>query len=785
MNKEFYKIRIPVLFLVVAMTVAVSCVNKDYKVDDVNTEVHLAPNGVSLPLATIDRETLADLFKNQDDLTVGDDGYYAFRYGDNISFNVDGINVDGLDGISSAFPDMQIDLGIPSFDFSGDTRIDGLNLTRQGTLLGLSGTVTGGQTLSNNTITSVDGEIGIDFGLPAEVKKINTVWLGPAAAGTLVTVTFDLGELQNVNGGTNIQSLVVELPERYVLKNPSAGSISPANKLTVTNYNVGTARTASITFYIESLTLDDKTPVANPGSGENEIKFSEPFSYSLTYQLVTKTGDVNGASTDLPKVTISGQPEFKDAIFTSNDIIVNESDVTPLDYRLNSIAGEVVSIASVDFAEGHKTIVITVGNMGLPFSSEPDVKVTFPAEFLFTDPKGNINGNVLTAPLADLEAGYQLQLNSIGLGSHGVPVNGTIDFSAFDDIEIEVNHTFASQQFRWSTDIEPLNPNSVINVDVDADGLQVSTVHAVLDLPLDDYIADAGIEPIDLSDLTEKMGDEEQYPDLKAPTISMTVSNSSGIEIIGDLTLDPTDKDGTSLGKVEVGDITIEPSGGQGAEISHIFIAEQGETVPAGYTPYYTDMDNLMKILPTTVNISLSAKATPNKIHSIRMNEDFLFEMSYGVDMPIEFGDEMNLVIEINEDGLNETFTDLADMKVKAADILAHAQLTVSFPLKVSGVTAEFLNEQGASINGLTTTVTGVIEGPQPDAGGAKTSTLTIAINVPNGGDFKTLSEIDQLKLRLPVSGTGAANRLKPDDYISGKVWLTLDSGVHVDLNEL
>ncbi len=792
MNRKFYLSGIPVMFFVAVA--AVSCVNKDYKVDELNKEVHLAPNGVGLPLATIEKETLGDLFKNQTDLVVGDDGYYKFQYtGDPFGFTVPGISVGGLGGISTAFPSMQLDLGIPSFDFSGETKIEGLNLTRMGTLLGLSGSVAADLMFANNTITSIDpvsgvttGEIEIDFGLPAEVGKVNKVWLGPDAAGTPVTVTFDLGELQKVNDYAFIMSMEVELPARYILKNPSKGTIYPDNKLTVTNFSVGADQTAAISFYIESLTLGDKTPApaANPGPGDpvNEIKFTEPFTYTLVYDFYTKAGTVDASGTP-PSVKISGAPAFKDAEITTNPIVLNKSVSRQLSYSLNSIAAEVVKVAGVDFAAGHQDVTVKVGNPGLPGVLQPNINVTFPSGLSFTDPRGKISNGVLTAPLSDFfDPGYTLQLNSIGLDKD--PSGGAVNFSG--DIKVEVDETISSKTLTWSTDIAPLNTDSNVGVSVNASGLDVSTVRVKLDLPLDSYIA-GKLDPIDLSKITEKMGDGEQHPDLKAPNVYMSVTNPAGISVTGDLKLAPRDKSGNLLyqNPVMIDGIAIDPADSGGAKTTNIFIGEQGDTAPAGYTAYYKDLGNLMKTLPTTIDLSLSARATPDVVHAIQVNQDFDFEMSYDIDMPIVFGDEMDIAVEITENGLNGTFSDLAKYKVKAADISVSAELTVTFPLRMSGVTAEFLDADGNSINGLATTVAGVVEGPAPGAGGTKTSTLTIAISVPGGGDFTTLSQIDQLKLRLPLSGTGAANRLKPDDYISGKVWLTLANGLQVDLDKL
>ncbi len=787
MNRHLYQICIAVLLFAVAAA-AVSCVNKDYRVDEINTEVHLAPNGLGVPIAVIDRQTIGDLLKKQEDLVVGDDGSYAFRYGDDIVFNVDGINVGGVGDIGDAFQGMQVDLGIPAFDFEDDTSMEPISINPTGSFpVGIPSVPIIVAVPYSGSVSTSDGTVTIDVDLPDEIEKVRVVSLGGIGAGgnpdgSLIKIKLYLNGLKPVTGSLKINSVSAVLPDIYTLgvyQTYGASTTVSGNVFSITDYDVPAVQIQNdnieVAFYIKSLDMSELPIVSG------NIHFDQPFSCSVNYTITTNTaGNMVGATP--PSASLTGQPSFRDASFTTKAINVDESAVVPLDYQLSSIPAEVVRVAGVDFDNAHKTITVTVPDPGLPFNTSPDIKVTFPPELSLTDPNGKISGNVLTAPLSAFATGYTLQLNGINLGAKGVPVGGTIDLSAFDDIKAEIKHTFPSQDFLWSRDIQNLEINSLMDIGVAAD-LEVSTVRVVLDLPLDEHIGN--IDPIDLSSLTDILGSEEQHPDLTPPTIIMSITNSAGIEIRGDLALDPKNKSGVSLGKVEIDDIVIAPSADGTPTETNILIAAQGATVPTGYTPYYTALGNLMETLPSTVAVSLSAWATPEVEHSIRVNQDFPFSMSYNIDMPIEFGPDMDIVVEIDEDGLNETFADLAEYKVKVADITVHAELAVSFPFKVSGITAQFLDADGERIDGLDADVTGAIEGPAPGAGGTKTSTLSISLSVPNGGDFAALSAIDRLKLRLPLTGTGAANSLRPDDYLSGRVWLTLDKGIHIDPSKL
>lgn len=797
MNRNLYRFRILPLCLAAAVLVS-SCVNQDYVIDDVDTGIHLAPNGINLPLATIENKTLADLFGEHSYLIETEDGYYAVRYENSYSFSVDAadINIPSVGNIGNAFGNIRLDLDVPSFDFSGETDINGLNLSREGSLP-FNGTVDVLTPPITGTITSSGGEVKIDFGLPEEVAKINTVWLGPDSKGTPVTISFNLGELQNANDGVTVTSLTVDMPARYKLSIPSVGTIGAgmgggmANKLIVSNYNMGTSQQGQITFYIESLTLDDRTPTtALPAAGSPyEISFIEDFEYSLTYRITPKAGGSVSAGGQKPKVTLSGAPEFKDATFVTKaiDFKLDSPVEKALDYRVTGIPSTITKVVSVDFVDGDNQIVITADDLDLPYaaSEQPNIKLTFPEALSLTDPRGNIAGNVLTAPFADFVEGYTLRLDKIEFGDDGVPSGRAIDMGALGyKIIAEVNHTFPSRSFRWSEDIKGRDVPSVIDVAVNASGLSVASVHVELDFDFDQYLS-GKLNSIDLSDLTDELGDEDQNPDLLSPTIVMEVTNSAGVTVTGDLTLNPKDKAGNTLGAVNVNGLTIEPSSTGGTETTYIFIAEEGTTPPDGYEPYYPqNFRNLFNAVPTTIDVELSARAAAGTVHTIPINADLPFSLDYRVDMPLAFGDGMDMIAVITEDGLNKTFSDLADMNVKAADIAICVGLEVSFPLKTEAIEVALLTADGNPIPRLMTTVTGKIEGPVGSAR-AQTHTLSINMIVPEGGDFNTLSEIDQLTLRLPITGTGTENRLKPTDYIKGSAWISLSNGISADLDEL
>ena len=106
---SFHLVDHPTYFEVLPFFVAVlcfsSCVNEEYDMSDVNTEITIGSESITLPLGTTKQLTLSSLMAgmNQDMLQVLEGGY-AFRMGDTMSFG-------------DQLPDMKDMLSIPDIVF--------------------------------------------------------------------------------------------------------------------------------------------------------------------------------------------------------------------------------------------------------------------------------------------------------------------------------------------------------------------------------------------------------------------------------------------------------------------------------------------------------------------------------------------------------------------------------------------------------------------------------------------------------------------------------------------
>lgn len=775
----------------VVVTVASACVNKDYdiKTKDIDMGAQIAPNGLEVLLGYFPQKYLSEVLKDVEDITWDDNKNLGMSLSDTKDFDYDGVEILNIDGIGNAFPDTKIDLDIPSFDFSAGTAIDPLTLPER---LGsfpteLPGTIIISQTYDDITpISSNEGKIIIDVDLPEQIKEVETVWLTDKNSnpkGTPVVITFNLGSMPDFCSNVTIKSLTVDLPSRYTIAS-DVGTVT-GSKLKIENQSLDLSNpSVSYTFYIEKLSL------AGVSTAGGHISMNEPFEYKLDYKLTTEVGGTLGA---VPTVKITGEPMFKDAEFWTNEIVVSESSKNEIKYKV-TIPDVVTEVTGVNFKEGNNTVTVKVSDLGLPFDDDPNVKIEFPSVFKFA-PDPNITGSTLIAPYSSFVAGYTLEFDKIELGGDGIPVGGQLDFEALGyEVTATVDHTYASTKFKWSEDIDGLTVNSKVDVKMDASDLSVETIGAKLNLSLDDEIG--AIDPIDLSSITDELGDGDMKVNLIPPTITLIVENPTGIEIEGKLTLTPKKKDDTALTPVTANIKILGSDDGVTPKTTYIFIAEANEPFPADGKPYTrvtpTGYDKLLEVLPSSIDVKLEAGTDRGKEQLIAVNnsEPFVFVMNYGFNAPLAFRKGMDVAIEMTEGGLNSTFKDLANYGVKAEQIGATAELDISFPLQLGGtgdkkIKADFLDKDGGDITGLKTEVTGLVAGPGDGETGAKTSRLSIVISVPDGGDFAALKKIDQLRIRIPIDGTRTENYLNKDDTVGGRIYVSLPKGLNIDLKAI
>lgn len=484
-----------------------SCIDDKYRIDEIDKEVHFAPGGASFPLGYIEKKKLGDIIGDKlSIISEHESGYYVLRQTGEIGYKIGKINIneitfgdfDGFFGegikvnpkddgdqlpktIAIDRKSLKIAHDIPSFDMSGESVIEKLDLTKSGEIPGgLSGTVTAGKTFSGSFISGAEATIEIDVTLPEQVKDVETVWLkdkdnNPSPEKTTVKFALNFGGVSPVMQSLKIDEFTLTLPGRYKIQ-PGAhgGSITGnSSSFTMTNFNMG-GGPYILEFYITEADLSDLTPDAG-----NRILKEEKFSYTIKYTLTTKAGEVGSA---LPTVNITGAPEFRDAKFTTNKIDFKVDTYTyDFSQTIGGISDVVENVSYVAFAGGGNTLTLKMGDLGLPdsFQNELPIMIKFPESFDIEPVAGELENNVLTVMASDLVDGYDLTLNGIGFTGTAATPNSKGELTVAGAIEVSVNHKFDEATLLWSDDIARKNVPEAINVEIEPKTLTIDYTNSI------------------------------------------------------------------------------------------------------------------------------------------------------------------------------------------------------------------------------------------------------------------------------------------------------------------
>jgi hypothetical protein len=287
------------------------------------------------------------------------------------------------------------------------------------------------------------------------------------------------------------------------------------------------------------------------------------------------------------------------------------------------------------------------------------------------------------------------------------------------------------------------------------------------------------IDPIDLSQITDYL-DEKIASNLVPPSFTFAFDNSLSTAISVGAILTTKGKDGSEIITLTAPFTLLPSEDGVTPRTTHIFVANDDVPFPNDGNTYTRiipeGFDKLFEMVPSTMEV---------KFDSNMEGAQFNLNLTSEVDIPLAFRKGTAFVIEMTETGLNGMFSDLADYGVKATQIGASIEVATSIPLTLGGenTAIEFLDTEGGSIEGLKTEITGTVSGPGDGESGVKTSTLSVTIEIPNGGDFTTLKKIDQLRLTLPFDASRTESHLNQNETISGSIYLSLPKGITFDMD--
>lgn len=195
------------------------------------------------------------------------------------------------------------------------------------------------------------------------------------------------------------------------------------------------------------------------------------------------------------------------------------------------------------------------------------------------------------------------------------------------------------------------------------------------------YDADVEVSPFAIdAELPEFLADENVVLDIEGLRMNLAFENS--LPLGGTLSARlNTSADGTSLCELPFGPVRIEKAGQGSVTVSAYSLSENGSGAPEGYedlaVPGFNDLVNR---IPDEVAISDIDLAIDDEYIEIVPGAFHDINVTYGIEVPLAFGPQLNISFEQQIDDLDLSFTDFT---LQSAVISLEAENTVPLCFKV------------------------------------------------------------------------------------------------------
>ena len=524
----------------VATLCATSCIDNDFRIDQVSTEITVGGEELVVPLGELERTTLGDIVGDDMEFLKSDEnGLFTISFssfGDNPDkweqFSIDGVTLPTLTNLSPEKQSISFSTGeLPTtLNMSGITTTTTINYPTLGQIiafapiemtqkLDLDLPVSGSGTLNDNVAAMLPNLTYSYVGktsfravidVPDEVKKLDFILFGDDTHphGAPFDIMLDLNGIAGLNGGTTLD-LDFIFPEGYYLRDSNGRDLDIHNHLITTVTIEAGKPSAALHLYLHKIDYSNEQYL--PGSHTIDIHDEIEYHIDLSTKLTGGMYDMTRPAEFSMKAT----PMYKDV-----EIVVDHFTVpaieTPVTYAFDGLTDD-IEIKSIAFASAPISLQMT----GIEWlTADVYTRIMLPSCFKFkaeNNPSNfDVTTNCLTATIDQLHDGITLNLDSIDCTtSECRHANGRLEVNAMVRTELDT-HLLDGHEVLLS---QVMPPQSTVSVTTTLGGgtLRLDTQRCEVVF---------GSEQVFNFDLSEQL-----------PTISQEVSLPKEIVAIDELTI--------------------------------------------------------------------------------------------------------------------------------------------------------------------------------------------------------------------------------------------------------
>ena len=780
---------------VVCAVVIVSCVDKNYNLDDVSTEVTVITNKTKLFIGELENKSIGDLLGNKEveGLVKDENGNYTYSYsGKGEPQAIEGIDASyTVPGIENKF---KVDYPSFNLDMKGivlneESDVDVNNFYSDiSDILGISGE--GEYILTEELleyIPIIEGDYSrcfngdnmhLVFDLPEQVDNIKTLILKDVESGhhgAPIHLTVAFNDLAGINGGGQIDFKLNLSGGTFRLADKSGNIICDGNEYTTCYAVEEGVDKVDFVIYVESI---ENTTALND---HHQLDIPLELTCDMNFEIGTKAGRFS--LTDMPHFALSADFEFGDAVIVMNgDVSLVEYHPTePQKVKINGLPKELKSINNIALKDGATLNFYANGLEWLGENAESvAVEVELPEYLVLHAVSGagyeyDEATHTLSTTIADINDGVELDIEALDFGTEGVSPdeNGEITI----DLDFDINAHFAEG--------ENVNVSSLVhdkNLEITT-GIKdiVLTVKAVSGRVDYTYTLEQDFniktENMDLGELViEGIG--------LSPVITLNVENPLTLPLVATGVLaDDTDR------RLEFGDITLEPATYENGDI----VPSKNKIVIAGERPEYdctfveVDFDELLAgVVPSLLSVELAVSVDSSEEHTLYVDDEFAINYDYSIDVPVALNNKLSISYADEFGGFSSLFSQVAQYDVHVGDVTIVVEITNTTPLALLAE-AELQDENGEAVDLIAEFEegNGRVDGSK-DGNAEKVSTLRL--NVANkdgkGLDVAKLAEVDGIAFKVSAKSDAEGDvALNEDQYVGATLWLEL-SNVTADIKD-
>lgn len=205
------------------------------------------------------------------------------------------------------------------------------------------------------------------------------------------------------------------------------------------------------------------------------------------------------------------------------------------------------------------------------------------------------------------------------------------------------------------------------------------------------------------------------------------------------------------------------------------WLGDKAECCPEGYEFKEIPILDLIRNIPDSIQVNVTAGTDPNEECVLEPSADYLLKLDYALDIPMRLGDDFKFEFRDTLSGIPPVISTI----FRSGNLILAGEIESSLPFELD-LKAVLLDEDGNVIRLAEGSGLQVIKGCTVDGSPVKTDLyLKMAKN-----EDESLPEISAVELNFAARSSGSGAPITDETFIKATLHALVPDGIHVDLRD-